>query len=218
MISHGGRVKVTNVDKIFRTSLTLVFLVLWLTIERAKGWLIMNKEGALSFIAPLEIDAAHGSSKLTFKAEHEAKWDIYLDESGNLRLSELVQGRDHVVITTNNIFSIQDSVKLLSRVSIVDITQFGFSLFLQSAARLEVVTSVSDFAHAGSLLASQSYIQSGSVLFACRLSRANTSAPVLNFLSLDSTSSIRGCCQAGLALLILEYVHLEMPLVLSSSA
>lgn len=192
MISHGGGVKVKYVNQIFRATLISVCLVLWLTVQRANGWLIMNKDGALSFIAPLEIDAAYGSSKLTFKAEHEAKWDIYLDHEGSLQVSELVHGISHAVIATNNTFKINDKVEMLQSSSVLGITHFDIFLSIQGVSRLELALFVSGFAHQSSLLPIRSHAHSGLASFACRMSQVSTLPPMLDHLSLGSPLFLKG--------------------------
>jgi hypothetical protein len=100
----------------------------------------MNKDGALTFVAPLEIDAAWGSTKLTFKRDREAKWDIYLDASPGdttlLRISQLAAGVPHMVFVPHphNILSIMDSVSMTSDFEDQDIFDIGASMIVRSLA------------------------------------------------------------------------------------
>jgi hypothetical protein len=120
----------------------------------------MNKDGALTFVAPLEIDAAWGSSKLTFKKNHEAKWDMYTESStGLLRFSELAVGVHHMVIapSPHNILSIMDKIQFGGLHAPDGPFYLGSTLSIRSFSRLGSTLSVLDFAHVGSAMSLRSY-------------------------------------------------------------
>lgn len=172
----------------------------------ADGWVLMSQDGTLTFVAPIEIDAAWGNSRLTFKESRQPRWDIYNDDNNYLRISELSQNVHHIVFTPNpiNTISIYDTVQFASAPSVTGELEFGSSLSVRSHACMGFPTFTFSFAHLEFPTLSHRAARVEFAVPQLGMSRAGLPLTVCDSLHLSSSLALRSPAHAGLASLASE--------------
>lgn len=155
-------------------------------LSAGNGWVLMSQDGTITFVAPVDIDAAWGKSRLTFKESREPKWDIYLDNDNNLRISELSQAVHHVVFTRapNPVLSIQSAVHFGGNLGLEGELHLSSSSFVQSFARLKSKLLALEIVHVGASFVVRSFSRLTLILLALSKSRSEIPLLAVDFLCL----------------------------------
>lgn len=126
----------------------IMWAILWAILQPvAYSWVLMSQDGTLTFVAPVEIDAAWGQSRLTFKKDRVPKWDIYVDDANNLRISQLADNVHHLVFTPGptGTLSVLGKLEMAGTMSLGGNINIGSVLPVQSFTHFGPATTISDY-------------------------------------------------------------------------